>query len=68
MKRSIQNKIDKILSTIKCVISDKALTMNWKENDTKTTWLARARFLGLEGWSSLLYKEFINHRHLSDQV
>ena len=30
----------------------------WSKNDPKTTWLARARKLGIEGYSALLRDSF----------
>lgn len=42
------------------VVSDKSITTDWKADDLKTTWLRRAKHLGVDGYSAHLRDTFVN--------
>lgn len=50
-----------LLSKIFEIINDKEITKDWKSDDLKTTWLLRAKKLGLEGFSSELKDMFLRN-------
>lgn len=59
MNTSKQDHKDRALATIAAYISNPDNTVGWLDSDLKTTWILRAKHIGVDGYSSDLLDAFI---------